>query len=173
MDSDGNLIKVGYISGFYGVKGWLKVFSYTDPKENILAYRPWMVKIPQQGWQEIKLLGGRLQGKGIVAQLEGFNNKNQVLHLLKAEIAIRQDQLPACDDGEYYWRDLMGFDVVTDTGKNIGTVKGVMETGANDVMEVKGTDGGETLIPWVHDVYIKQVDQARQKIIVDWEQDDS
>ncbi len=173
MNGHDNLIKVGYISGFYGVKGWLKVFSYTDPKENILAYRPWMVKVPQQGWQEIKLLGGRVQGKGIVAQLAGFDNKNQVLHLLKAEIAIRQDQLPDCDDGEYYWRDLIGFDVASNTGKSIGTVKGVMETGANDVMEVKGLDGGEILIPWVHDIYIKQVDPAKKKIIVDWELDDS
>jgi 16S rRNA processing protein RimM len=166
--SDQKLIEVGNISGFYGVKGWVKIFSDTNPKENILKYRPWMIKLPEKGWTEVKVLNGRLQGKGIVAQLEGYSDKNQVLHLLKAPIAIREDQLPACDAGEYYWRDLIGLAVNNTDGQMIGSVSGVMETGAHDVMKIK-TSNAEILVPWVHDVYIKRVDLKAQLITIDWD----
>ncbi len=163
------LLEVGYISGFHGVKGWVKVFANTDPRENILKYRPWKIKIPGKGWTEINVLNGRLQGKGVVVQLEGYNDKNQVLHLLKAPIAITEEQLPSCKAGEYYWRDLIGLAVNNKQGVLLGTVSGVMETGAHDVMRIRTPDNKEILVPWVHDVYIVKVDINNQLITIDWD----
>ena len=163
------LLDVGYISGFYGVKGWVKVFANTDPRENILNYQPWMIKIPGQGWTKIKVIAGRLQGKGVVAKLEGYNDKNQVLPLLKAPIAITEEQLPECKNGEYYWKDLIGLSVNNINNTLIGKVSGVMETGAHDVMKIKTANGEELLVPWVHDVFIKKVDIEQQLITIDWE----
>jgi 16S rRNA processing protein RimM len=173
MHKEADLIELGYISGFYGVKGWVKVFSNTNPKENILKYRPWLIKLAGKGWTEVEVLNGRLQGKGVVAQLAGYADKDATLPLLKATIAIKADQLPECADGEYYWRDLIGFDVINQQGVNLGKVKGVMETGVHDVMVVSGKSSkDEVLIPWVHDVFILKVDSQQQQIQVDWQEEE-
>lgn len=172
MQKESGLIELGYISGFYGVKGWVKVYSNTRPKENILQYRLWLLKLPGKGWTEIEVLDGRLQGKGIVAQLAGYSDINESQPLLKAKIAIRSDQLPSCDEGEYYWRDLIGFTVINQQKMQLGTVKGVLETGAHDVMVVKSPESKEILIPWVHDVFIFSVDTNLKEISVDWTEED-
>jgi len=166
--SDDGLIVVGRISGVYGVKGWVKIYSDTTPKENILTYSPWMLKI-RGVWQERKLVQGRTQGKGLVAKIEGLDDRNEAELLQETLIAIRQEQLPALSQGEYYWRDLIGLAVVNLKGEELGVVDHLLETGANDVLAVKG--GRERLIPFVVGPIVQTVDLEQRKITVDWESD--
>ncbi len=161
---------VGKLNGASGIKGWVKVYSYTDPKENILNYSPWYLKLDGQ-WQQVSIINGREQGKTVVAQLEGCNDRNMAESYHGVEIAIDESQLPQLEDGEYYWRDLIGLTVVNLAGEELGTVKKMMETGANDVLVVKTTSKEELLIPYVPEYSVMKVDLDSKQITVDWELD--
>ncbi|MBD3666409.1 MAG: ribosome maturation factor RimM, partial [Kangiella sp.] len=157
-------------NGASGIKGWVKVYSYTDPKENILNYSPWYLKLDGQ-WQKVSIINGREQGKTVVAQLEGCNDRNTAESYRGVEIAIEESQLPQLENGEYYWRDLIGLTVVNLAGEELGTVKKMMETGANDVLVVKTTSKEELLIPYVPEYSVMKVDLDSKQITVDWELD--
>ncbi|MBD3653328.1 ribosome maturation factor RimM [Kangiella sp.] len=161
---------VGKLNGASGIKGWVKVYSYTDPKENILNYSPWYLKLDGQ-WQQVSILNGREQGKTVVAQLEGCNDRNTAESYRGVEIAIEESQLPQLEEGEYYWRDLIGLTVVNMAGEELGTVKKMMETGANDVLVVKTASKEELLIPYVPEYSVMKVDLESKQITVDWELD--
>ncbi len=171
MNQDGKeLIDVGRISGLHGVKGWLKIYSYTDPRNGILKYNPWLVKVGGQ-WKEFTLKAGRSQGKGVVAHLEGYDDRDISATLMNCDIAIFAEQLPAPKRGEYYWRDLQGMSVVNAEGEPLGDVKKVMATGANDVLVIDGVNDEELLIPFVKKVYILDIDVVGRNIVVDWQLD--
>jgi len=161
---------IGKLNGAYGIKGWVKVYSYTSPKENILNYKPWYIKLDGQ-WQEVAVLNGREQGKTIVAQLEGCNDRNLAESYQGLEVAIAKSQLPELDEGEFYWRDLIGLNVINQAGEQLGQVKKMMETGANDVLVVKSPGGEELLIPYVPEYSVINVDLSAGEILVDWESD--
>src|SRR5690606_14411485 len=116
----------------YGVKGWLRIYSYTEPRDNILQYNPWQLRLPD-GWRSVEVLAGRSHGKGVIAQLAGCEDRDQAARWVEAEIAVRRAQLPATPEGEYYWRDLVGLRVVNTEGEVLGVVDHLLETGANDV----------------------------------------
>ena len=122
-------------------------------------------------WQEIAVLNGREQGKTIVAQLEGCDDRNLAETYHGIEVAIAQSQLPKLGKGEFYWRDLIGLSVVNQAGEQLGQIKKLMETGANDVLVVKQPQGGELLIPYVPDYSVINVDLAAGEMLVDWESD--
>lgn len=166
MTADCEHVIVGRVSGIYGVKGWVKVFSYTEPRENILKYSPWMLKRGGQ-WQAMALTAGRRQGAGIIAHLEGYEERDQARELIAADIAIRRDQLAAAGPDEYYWVDLIGLRVRTVQGVELGRVDHLLETGANDVLVVQGTE--EILIPYVRDDVVTDIDLAAGTITVDWD----
>jgi 16S rRNA processing protein RimM len=159
-------ISVGKISGVFGVKGWVKVFSFTDPRENILTYSPWLLKKGDET-KIVKVVDGQLQGKTIVAQLAGVNDRDQAAGLMGWEIFIARDQLPKAAKGEYYWSELVGLNVETIDGVQFGTVESLLETGANDVLIVKGER--ERGIPFLQGQTIINVDLDAGKIIVDWD----
>ena len=161
---------VGKINGASGIKGWVKVYSYTDPKENILNYSPWFLKLDGQ-WQQVSIVNGREQGKTVVVQLDGCNDRNTAESYHGVEIAIAKSQLPKLEEGEYYWRDLVGLSVVNLAGQELGTVKKMMETGANDVLVVKTASKEELLIPYVPEYSVMKVDLESKQITVDWELD--
>jgi 16S rRNA processing protein RimM len=164
-------VPVGKISGAFGVKGWVKVFSFTDPRKNILSYSP--LYISRKGeWIEVKKSGGRTQGKGVVMGLENVTDRDQVLPLIGAELAIKNTQLKPTAKGEFYWSDLVGLTVVNLQDREFGQVDHLLETGANDVLVVK-EDGKneERLIPFVMDDVVKLVDLDSKLIRVDWEMD--
>lgn len=164
---DDRWVVLGRVSGLFGVQGWIKVFSDTSPRENILGYPRWYLK--QDGeWQPHALLDGRRQGKGIVARLEGCSDRDRAAELIGADIAVRRDQLPDAGAGEYYWTDLQGLRVETLEGVDLGRVDHLFETGANDVMVVQG--GRQRLIPFVDGV-IDRVDLGAGVIRVDWDED--
>jgi len=159
-------ISVGKISGVFGVKGWVKVFSFTDPRENILTYSPWLLKKDDET-KIVNVVDGQLQGKTIVAQLAGVNDRDQAASLMGWDIFISQDQLPKAAKGEYYWSELIGLNVETIDGVRLGVVDSLLETGANDVIIVQGER--ERCLPFLKGQTIINVDLDAGKIIVDWD----
>ena len=119
-------------------------------------------------WQEKQLAAGSRHGKGVIARLADCENRDQAQALIGYEIGIRRDQLPATAPGEYYWRDLQGLKVISVKGELLGTVDHLIETGANDVLVVKGER--ERLIPFVVDQVIVNVDLDEREIHVDWDE---
>ena len=144
------------------------MFSYTEPRDNIVHYQPWYLKRKGE-WQEHRLAEGRQHGKGVVARLAGCEDRDRAALLIGAEIGVRRDQLPVAQPGEYYWSDLQGLQVVTLKGELLGTVDHLLETGANDVLVLRGER--ERLIPFVLGQVIHDVDLEGGEIQVDWDKD--
>lgn len=165
-DAQSGMVVVGRISGLYGVRGWVRIFSYTDPRENVIDYSPWLVNIDGQ-WQSMKVVSGRAQGKSVVVNLAGYADRDAAIRLLGKDIAIRREQLAAPAPGEYYWADLEGLRVVTRTGIDLGLVDHLFQTGANDVVVVKGDR--ERLIPFVQGEIIHNIDLQQGVMVVDWD----
>lgn len=163
-------IAVGRIAGLYGVRGWVKVYSYTRPRENILRYSPWQLKVAGQ-WRTVAVLEGRVHGKTLVARLEGCEDRDSAASLLDCEIAVQRTQLPEPEPGDYYWSDLIGLRAVTRDGQPLGTVSGLLETGSADVLVVQGEH--EHLIPYVPEVYVIKVDLEAGVITLDWHPEDT
>lgn len=162
-------LNVGQVSGVFGVKGWVKVYSFTDPRENILQYSPWILRKNNQ-IHEVKLLGGRRQGSLVVANLQDINDRDAAAELMGSDILILRQQLPKPDADEYYWADLIGLDVQNQEGCKLGKVDHLLETGANDVLVV--VDGDiERLIPFLQQSTILKVDLDGGVIVVDWDPD--
>ena len=167
MTDDGMII-LGRISGLFGVKGWVKIYSHTSPRAGILRYKTWYLK-RDGGWQEHKLAQGHAQGKGVVARLAGFDDRDRAASLIDTEIAVRREQLPKLQPGEYYWTDLEGLRVENLEGVDLGVVSHLFETGANDVLVVKGDR--ERLIPYTLGEAVRAVDLREGRILVDWDPD--
>jgi 16S rRNA processing protein RimM len=163
-----DLIQVGKISGVFGVKGWLKIFSHTEPKDNILNYQNWLLK--KNGLDKlVKVIGGQLQGKGVIAQIDEIEDKDQALGLMGWDIFISRGQLPALAKNEYYWDDLIGLAVENLEGVQLGKIESLLETGANDVLVIKGER--ERAVPFLQGQIVKSIDLAAAKMIVDWDSD--
>lgn len=158
-------LKLGSISGVFGVKGWLKVFANTDKKENILSYQPWYVE-RNKVRKAVKLKAGKPHGKTIIVLIEGIDDRNEAEKWVGCDIYIPSDQLPVLSKDEYYWSDLIGLKVVSVDGVDFGVIDHMLETGANDVIVVKGDR--ERLIPYVTGQVVKSVDLEEQKMVVDW-----
>jgi len=159
---------LGKVGGLYGVRGWVKLWSFTDPVENLLDYRE--IELAQAGeWRAARLVEGRRQGQALVARFEGCADRDDAALLVGAELAVMRDRLPAPAAGEYYWADLVGLKVVTTEGVELGQVEHMMATGANDVMVVKGER--ERLLPFLPGRFVNEVDLAGGRIVVDWDPD--
>jgi 16S rRNA processing protein RimM len=157
---------VGRISGLFGVRGWLKIFSYTESRENIVEYSPWQVNKDGQ-WQTVKVESGRSHGKGVVVKLVGYDDRDAAATLIGCDIAVTREQMGEPEPGEYYWADLEGMKVVTLDGVELGVVDHLFETGANDVVVVRGER--ERLLPFVRGNVIKNIDLQRHVMEVDWD----
>lgn len=170
-------VVLGHIQGVFGIRGWLKVFSLTDPIDNILRYSPWtLVSHPGRGgapgtheggdWVVIE---GRRHGKGLVAHLRGCDDRDRAQTLVGAEIAVPRSRLPAPGADEFYWTDLEGLAVETLDGVPLGAVSHLLATGANDVLVVRGER--ERLIPFLWEHTIRDLDFEQARIRVDWDPD--
>ncbi len=171
MNDKDKIIEVAQFSSVYGVKGWIKVKSYTQPSTNIFNYSAWLLKIDNQ-WKTIQIEKGRPHGKTLVVKLADVNDRDQAQKLVGIKIAVYRSQLPETDDDEFYWTDLLGLDVVTVEGKRLGKISDLLETGSNDVLLVKGQQDGKTtehLIPWLKDDVIKMVSMEDKLITVAWD----
>lgn len=150
----------------FGVKGWIKVYSFTDIREDIIRYSPWLL-CKADASQSVEVLDGVLQGKALIASLKGVNGRTEAEALVGWEIFIRQEQLPEPVEGEYYWSDLIGLNVETSLGVKLGVIEDMMETGANDVVIVKGER--DRAIPFLQGQTILSIDLAVGNMIVDWD----
>ncbi|MEO1890926.1 MAG: ribosome maturation factor RimM [Candidatus Thioglobus sp.] len=158
---------VGKINGLFGVQGWVKIFSHTHPRKNILTYQPWHIQIGGQ-WQTLDILKGREQGKTIVAQLKDVNNREQAQPMIGIDLYIEKSQLPELSEGEHYWEDLIGLEVVNQKGIALGKVSNLVDTGANNVLVVNGEK--EYWVPYI-EPFLISVDMGKQQILVDWDED--
>lgn len=158
---------VGRIGSTFGIKGWLKIISYTDPQENILTYSPWQLFINGK-WQIKHIVDCKPHGQGLIALLKGYSNPEEARLLANVDIAIDRMLLPALPVGEYYWADLIGLKVVNQQAIELGVINSLFDTGANDVMVVKGEK--ETLIPYIKQVVLG-VDINAKLMQVDWDLD--
>jgi len=159
-------ISVGQVSGVFGVRGWVKVYSYTDPRENILTYSPWILKKGEES-KQVNVIDGRRHGKTVVAGIESINDRDAAADLNGWEILIRHEQLPKARKGEYYWSDLVGLHVKTVDGIEFGVIKQMLETGANDVVVIAGER--ERLIPFLQGQTVVSIDLSAGIMIVDWD----
>ncbi len=166
-------VVVGKLGSSYGIRGWLKVFSYTENAESIFSYSPWLVQVRGE-WCEFSLEDWKRHGQGYVGKLKGLEQREDAQALTNAEIAINADVLPALSDEEFYWRELFGMEVVTTKGYNLGKVMDILETGSNDVLVIKANPKDafgqkERLIPFLDGQVIKSIDRLAQRIEVDWD----
>ncbi len=175
MSAASDKLIVGRITGVYGVKGWVKVHSDTDPREGIAGYNPWFLKQGGHGngeWREVQVEECRRHAKTIIARLAGVEDRDEAQCLTGDLIGISPDQLQVLGENEFYWRDLVGLRVFNREGIELGTVRRLMETGANDVLVVSLDEGGrEHLVPWTPGRAILQVDLQNGRIDVDWDAD--
>ena len=158
---------VGKINGFFGLQGWVKVFSYTSPRSNILNYSPWSIK-SEDIFQEIDVIKGREQSKTIVAHIKGIDNREDSQKFIGKDVYIDKDQLPELKEGKYYWHELIGFKVINKNQENLGVVDYFVETGANDVLVVRGKK--EHWIPYI-EPFLLSIDSQNKEILVDWDKD--
>jgi len=165
-ERDADMVVLGRIAGVFGVRGWVKVFSHTEPRDNILTYSPWCIR-ERGGWGERRLLAGKPHGKGIIALLQGCDDRDQAASMVGCDIAVARSRLPELKQDDYYWSDLQGLRVQTLKGVELGIVGHLFETGANDVMVVKGER--ERLIPYLWQQVVKQVDLDTGLMLVDWD----
>jgi 16S rRNA processing protein RimM len=160
-------IVIGRIAGLFGVRGWLKIRSHTQPMVNILGYNPWYLRLEDR-WQAVAPVQGRQHGKGLIAQLEGYSDRDAAACLVGCDIAVYRSQLPVAAPDEMYWTDLIGLRVITVDGVALGAVDHLLETGANDVLVVRGER--ERLLPYVDQVVLA-IDAEAGVIQVDWDPD--
>lgn len=166
-----DLVVLGRFNSPFGVQGWIKVYSYTEPMENIQSYGPWLVK--QKGvWSPVEVSSVKKQGKGLIAKLHQIDEPEAARLFCEAEIAVASSALPALESGEFYWSQLEGLKVYTESGELLGRVDHLLETGANDVLVVKGNeesiDRETRLIPYVPEKVVKEIDIKAGILRVDW-----
>lgn len=159
----------------FGVKGWLKIHSATQPMDNICHYSPWWLKT-RHGVKQVEIDDFKPHGQNMVVHIKGVDDRDEAKELCQVDIAVERDQIPDLETGDFYWFQLQGLQVISVyDGQEVvlGKVSHLLETGANDVLVVKGDadslDETERLIPYVPEQYIKDVDLDNQTIKVDWD----
>ncbi|MCW9052407.1 MAG: ribosome maturation factor RimM [Motiliproteus sp.] len=166
------LVTIGRITSLYGVRGWVKIYSHTEPMENILSYSPWYLKHNNQ-WLTVKVDQGKRHGKGLVAKLVDCDDRDDAKLYCGLDIYIDHQQLPNLKSDEYYWHQLEKLNVVTESNVVLGRVEYLIATGSNDVLVVKGTkesiDKRERLIPYLPDQVVKEINLEAGTIRVDWD----
>ena len=162
---------VGEIIGSHGLKGWVQIFSYTRPTEQILTYSPWQLVGPN-GRDDFAVTSARVSGKKIFVQFEECRSRDKADELKARKVFIDKSQMPRLENGDFYWNDLVGMRVKSKDGVFFGKVDKLIETGANDVLVVSPSKGSwddkERLIPYVEDKIIVKVDQSSNQITVNW-----
>lgn len=161
-------IVVGCLGAPYGLRGWIKVNSYTQPIENIVTYQPWLITIKGKE-QSILIASYKFHGENIIVQFDDCDDRDTATLYTNATISITRDQLPDLPKDEYYWTDLEGLTVINHDQTTLGVISYIMSTGANDVLVVKGDK--EYLIPYLPDDVILNIDLKARLMHVRWEID--
>lgn len=170
--SDSAYVMLGKITSVYGIKGWVKIYSHTEPMENILNYKPWLLK--RDGQQKtVKIEQGKRHGKGIIAKLVGCDDRELAQTFCGHEIFVERTELPELTGDEFYWHQLENLIVVTESDEVLGRVDYLIATGSNDVLVVKATadsiDDRERLLPYLPDQVVKEINLEEGTVRVDWD----
>lgn len=164
---------VGELKSAYGIKGWLWVFSYTDPIEKVFEYAPWQAKLASQT-ASLKIESWRKQGKGLVVKLADVDDRTAAETYCHTKLYIDANDLPPPEEDEFYWSELIGMQVISETGNILGQVAQLSETPAHQMLEVEATaesaDNQSRLIPW-HETVVLDVNRNTKVITVAWELD--
>ncbi|MGE5616253.1 MAG: ribosome maturation factor RimM [Bacillota bacterium] len=161
---------MGRIVGPFGVKGWIKVKTFTEAPDALGEFAQWLVR-SAAGWQERAVEDFAVHAKGPVAKLAGCDDREAALRLNGADVGVPREALGKADEGTIFWVDLVGLEVVNEEGGPLGRVEGLFETGDTSVLVVRDAAGSrERMIPFVPD-YVKSVDREAQRITVDWKAD--
>jgi 16S rRNA processing protein RimM len=160
-----DLVVMGQVIAPFGIKGWLRIRTFTDELDALASFPQWWLKLAS-GWKKFELGDSEIGNKGMTAQLTGIADRTQAEALRNAQIAVSRTQLPQLADDEFYWNDLIGFAVETLQHSKLGNLDGLLETSVQNVLVVKGNT--EHLIPAA---LIKEVDISTKRIIVDWNLD--
>lgn len=167
MINEEQIVVVGRFGSPHGIKGMVKVFSFTKPSENILQYQPWLVK-KGRTWQTMTFKHAENRSKFIVVNMDGYLDRTSCEELTNCEIGVNRQQLPELEDNEFYWKDLEGLEVENKQQEHLGKVSHLFETGSNDVLVVEGGKK-RYLIPFLMNEVVIEVDIKNAKIIVDWD----
>ena len=164
---DDKKIFLGKITGVHGIKGWLKIQSFSSPPENILNYSQWIIN--NQGEEDFySLEQGRKQNNKIVVKLEKIEDRNTAESLINSKIQILRSDLPKLSNENYYWSDLEGLSVLSSEDKVIGKIESLIETGANDVIVIITSKDERVLVPFVMHEIVKEVNVELNYIKIDW-----
>ncbi len=165
---DRGYIITGKVGAAYGIKGWLKIHSYTEEADQILHYSPWYLA-EGPNWQAFELEDGRQHGKGIVVKFTGIETPEIARKLAGKLIAVKREQLAPLPKNEYYWADLEGLTVIDQKGQTLGQISRLIATGSNDVLVVKDQHGKEQAIPYLPGSVVKEIDLKQRRMYVDWD----
>ena len=161
------MILLGRLLGAFGVRGQIRIESWTEPREAIFRYQPWTLRDAAGVERELSGARGKASGKHLVATLPGVEDRGQVEAMRGQEIFVPRSALPPPSAGEFYWVDLEGLRVVNVDGTDFGTVSHLFSTGANDVLVARGER--ERMIPFLEPDYIVSVDFDAGLLTVDWD----
>lgn len=166
-----DLVLVGYVTGAYGIHGWVRIKPYSSDADAMLHAKTWWLDKP--GLHDVDALQSKIHGDDVVAQLMGVADRNAAEALKGATVRVRRSHFPPLSNDEFYWIDLIGLAVENLQGEKMGDVADLMDNGAHPILRVvappaSGDDKPkEWLIPFV-DQFVKNVNQAEKKITVDW-----
>lgn len=161
------VVILGKVAGTFGVHGWVKINSYTDPPENILEYAELLLGSPGR-WTTIQLENGRVTGKGVLGKLKGIETPEDARTRVGAELGVRRSEMPPPAPGEYYWSDLEGVEAESATGEKLGKVDHFRSTPVGTMIVIRGER--ELWVPFVKDRIVK-VDLEQGRIVLDWSLD--
>lgn len=162
-------VAIGKLGKSHGIQGWLRFYSLTDPQDNALHYRPWLLAT-DSGLVEVNLENSSQWRQCFLVKLNAYDSINEVKPLANHSVYTWRQQFEPLADGEYYWADLIGLQVYNLEGQYLGTIDHLLATGANDVLYVKH-DNGKRLVPYIDQV-INRIDPAEGYIVVDWNEQD-
>jgi 16S rRNA processing protein RimM len=164
----GDPLIIGRFGKPFGVFGWIKVISFTDPSDNILKFKRWLIQ-KNNGWEELYIDSSKKHASNIVVKLPNISSPEEAKHFTNIKIAVLREELPKLKKTEHYWTDFYGLEVINKEGVSLGIIKSLIATGSNDVLVVEGGKK-RYLIPYLSYVVI-DVDLANKKIVVDWPED--
>lgn len=166
------MVVMGRVAGPYGILGWIRVIPYTEYVDTLADYPTWWLGRESGGWQEVKVNECAVHGNALIASLGQHVDRNRAASMKGLDVAVPRSRLPVlAGNGEqgYYWSDLIGLEVINLQGESLGKVAGLLETGANDVLQVQELTESkrERLLPFISQVIVR-VDLVAARITVDW-----
>jgi 16S rRNA processing protein RimM len=167
-----DLVVVGYVTGAYGIQGWVRIKPYSADADTLLQVKTWWIDKPDL--HDVEMLEAKNHSGDVVAKLMGVADRDAAQRLKGTTVQVPRSRFPALSDDEFYWVDLIGLPVENLQGEAIGMVGSMMDNGVHPILQItppgdpeSGKAAAEILIPFV-DQYVKSVDLAARKITVDW-----